>query len=132
TPSPGDNGKDNHLDILSNLKELGRMGNFSRPGHLGNVDEPLNAAFQLNKSSIIHQANDLALDPGADRIFIGDCVPGVRSELFHTERDSLFLGIELQNNHFDLLSHLDNFGRMTDPAPRHVTDVENPIDATEV
>ena len=55
------------------------MGNFSRPGHFGNMDEPFDAAFQLNKSSIIHQTYDLALDPRAHGIFIGDGVPGVRS-----------------------------------------------------
>jgi hypothetical protein len=32
--------ENNDLDILPNLKHLGRMGNLSSPRHLRNVDEP--------------------------------------------------------------------------------------------
>src|SRR5262245_23160880 len=120
--------EDDNFDILSNLRHFGRMGHFSGPRHLRNMDETLDPALQLNKGSIVHQTYDFALDPRTDGISFGDGVPGVRSQLFHAKGNSLLLGVELQHHNFYLLSHLHQLGRMIDPTPRHVTDVQDTID----
>src|SRR4029453_10633560 len=120
--------EDDNLDILSNLEHFGRMGNFSGPRHFRNMDEPFDPALQLNKSSIVHQTDDFALHPSADGISIGDGMPGVRSQLFHTKGDAFLLGIELQHHNFYFLSHLHKLGRVIDPPPGHVADGQDSID----
>src|SRR5262245_53884198 len=124
--------ENDHLDILSNLKHFGRMGDFSGPRHLRNMDESLNPALQLNKSTIVHQTDDFALHPSAHGISIGDRVPGVRSQLFHTQGNAFLLGIELQHHNFYFLCHLHKLGRVIDPPPRHVADVQDSIDTAEI
>src|SRR5262245_26421966 len=124
--------EDHNFNILSNLKHFGRMGNFSGPRHLRNMNESFDPALQLNKSSIVHQTYDFALNPSTHGISFGDGVPRVRSQLLHAKRNSLLLGIELQHHNFYLLSHLHQLGRMIDPAPRHVADVQDTIDTTQI
>src|SRR6185503_6081950 len=123
----------NHdFDLLAHLQKLGRMGDFARPGHLRDMHQSFDAAFQLHEGAVIHDADHFALDPGADGEFFRHGVPGVRRELFHAEGDSLLLGVELEHGDFDLFADLHDFGGMVDSSPGHVANVENAVDPAEI
>ena len=57
---------------------------------------------------------------------------GSAPSCFKSERDALTFAVELQNAHVDLFADLDDFGRMLDALPRHVGDVQQPVDAAQV
>src|SRR5215467_256832 len=121
-----------HLDILADLEELRGVSNLSRPRHFGDMNQPFDTAFQFNKRAVIHQADDLTLDPGTYRVFFRHRLPRVRGQLFHAERNSLLLRIKLQYNDFDLVSHLDDFGGMADTTPGHIADMKDAIDTSQI
>ena len=77
-------------------------------------------------------ADDLARDARADRILLGDVLPRVALELLEPEADALARPIDVENLDLELRADLHHLRRMRDAAPRHVGDVEQAVDATEV
>ena len=52
--------------------------------------------------------------------------------MLHAERDSLALGVDLEDLDLDGVVDLDDLARVRDPAPAHVRDVAQPVDPAEV
>ena len=126
------NAKHDDVDFVANLDQLRRMIHPLGPGHFGNVDEPFDAVFELHESTVGHHVDDLALDLVADRVLGFDTVPWARRELFQAQRDLFPLTIDVEDFDFDLVLDLNHVRRMTDPAPAHVGDVEQTVDAAQV
>jgi hypothetical protein len=57
---------------------------------------------------------------------------GSVGDLLEAEADALGLGVELEDLDLDLVADLEQLGRVVDPAPAHVGDVEQAVDAAEV
>src|SRR6266508_1077786 len=124
--------QDDHLDLLADLKDFRRMGDLSRPRHFGNMNQPLDAAFQFDESAVVHQADYLALHSRTDGIFFCHGVPRIGSELFHAQGNAFLLAVEFEHDDFDFFAHSNDLRWMVDPPPRHVADVENAVDAAEI
>src|SRR6476469_3171514 len=124
--------KYHHFYLLADLKNFRGMSHLAGPRHLGNVHQALYAALQLDESAIVHDADHLSLHASADRIFLRHGMPGVRSELFHPERDTLFFRVEFKHDDLDFFSYLDDFRGMIDAPPGHIADMENAVDAAEI
>src|SRR5690606_5674254 len=61
-----------------------------------------------------------------------DVLPRVREKLLQAERDALALPVDVQDLDIQLLADLDDLRGMSDPAPAHVRDVEQPVQAAQV
>ena len=59
-------------------------------------------------------------------------VHGSSRDLLEAERDALGLGVELEHLDANVVADLEQLGRVVDPAPAHVGDVEQAVDAAEV
>ena len=53
-------------------------------------------------------------------------------ELLQTQRDPLLVLVKVKDDNIELLIDLQNFGRMTDPAPGNVRDIQQTIDTTQI
>ena len=71
-------------------------------------------------------------DARADRILLGDILPRIALELLESERDALAIPIDVENLDLELLTDVHHLGRMLNAAVRHVGDVEQSVDATEI
>ena len=100
------------------------------PGHIGDMDKPIDALIQAYEGAEIGQAFDLALDLGPQRVLGFDQVPWVRRDLFHAERDLASRLIDIQHLGFHLIADRDNFRGMADfMRPGHLGDMDEPFDA---
>jgi hypothetical protein len=52
--------------------------------------------------------------------------------LFQAQADSLFLAVDIQHHHVDVLANLENLRGMADAAPAHIRDVQQPVDAVQI
>ncbi len=68
----------------------------------------------------------------ADRVLLLDVVPRVGLLLLQAQGDLLLLAVDVQDHDFDFLVDRDHFGRMADPLPAHVGDVQQAVDAAQV
>src|SRR5207249_5593476 len=120
------------LDVLVSLEHVGRFGDAFGPGQLGDVHQTFDSGFEFDERAVGDEVDDLAFDPRADRIFGFDIVPGIGQFLLETEADSFLLAIDVEHDDVDFLADFEDFRRMTDAAPAHVSDVQQTVEAVEV
>ena len=92
----------------------------------------LDAVLELHERAVRNHAHHLAVDLAADGVFHLDVVPRVAVALLEPERYALLFAVHFQNHHFDRVAHLEQFGRMIDPSPAHVRDVQQSVETIEV
>src|SRR5882724_2206896 len=96
------------------------------------MDQAFNALFQLDESAVVGNAQDAALDARANGIALRSVKPGVRRELLKAERNAQFFRIVLQNFYLNLIAHVNEVTRMREPAPGHVSDMEQAVNAAHI
>ncbi len=121
-----------HLDLLAGGDDLARVDVLLGPGHLGDVDQPLDAGFQLHEGAVVGDVGDAAGELGAHRVLGLDAVPGVGLELLHAERDALGVRVDLDDLHLDGVADRQDLARVRHPLPAHVRDVQQAVDAAQV
>ena len=124
--------QDDHLDLVADLDELAGVVDALGPAHLGDVHEPFDALLELDEGAVAHHVDDLAGDAGADRVLVGDVLPRAGALLLQAQRDLLAILVDVQDHDLDLVVDLDHVARVVDPAPAHVGDVQQAVDAAEV
>ena len=124
--------QDDRLDLLVQLDQLGRVLDPLVPGHLGDVNQPLDALLELHEHAVVGHRDDLAPHDRADRVGVAHVGPGILAQLLVAEADPLGVRVELEDADLHLVAHVEHLGGVVDPAPAHVRDVEQSVDATEV
>ena len=100
------------------------------PAQVGDVDEAVDAVFDLDEGAEVGEVADAALDNGAGGVFVAEALPGVLEELLHAERDAAIGGIDAENNGVDLVAGLDELGGMLEAlGPGHLREVNQAFDA---
>src|SRR4029077_14402799 len=121
-----------HLDLLRRRHDLAGVDILLGPRHFRNVDQAFDTGFEFDERAIVGDIGDAALETRADWIFRLDPLPWIVEQLFHAERDAVRLVIDLDDLHLHLLANIEHFGRMIDPPPGDIGDVQQPIDAAEI
>ena len=119
------------MDLVADRDDLlGRLD--VALGHLGDVDEALDAVADLDEHAERDELGDLALDDRADREVLDELLPRILRGLLEAERDALAVEVDVEHLHVDLVADLDDLGRVVDVAPRQLGDVHETVDAAEV
>src|SRR5512147_1122757 len=90
------------------------------------------AMFQFDERPAFRQAHHLAAHPGADRIPLSNCKPWILRLLLDPERYFLLFPVVLEHHHLNLIPDPENLGWMGYPAPGHIGNMEQSIDATKI
>ena len=124
--------EDDGLDLLVRLEHVGRFGDALGPGQFGDMDQPFDAGFEFDERAVGNQVDDPAFDFGADGVLLFDGVPRVGQLLLEAQADALFLAVDVEHDHVDVLADLEDFGGVADAAPAHVGDVQQAVNAVEI
>ena len=120
------------LDHVAHVDQLRRVLDALGPRHLGDVDQALDAGLELDERAVVGERDHLAADALADRVAHRRVAPRIGLDLLQAQRDALGLRVEAQHLHLDLVADLEQLARVVDPAPGHVGDVQQAVDAAEV
>src|SRR2546423_4043934 len=120
------------FDRLADRNELRRMTDVARPAHLADVNEAFNSGLELDERTVVRDRDDLPGHSRTDGIFFGNILPRVALELFQAEGDSFAIPVDVEDFDFQLLTDVHHLGRVLNAAVRHVGDVEESVDATEI
>jgi len=88
------------------------------------MDQAFNTFLNFDKRSVRDKVRDPSSHRGTDWESLFYLVPRVTLSLFETERHALFLLVDIENDNIDLLTNLEKFARMSEPAPSHISDVK--------
>src|SRR5579884_43732 len=103
-----------------------------RPCHLADMNEAFDALLQLDKSSVVGDAENASSNARTDWITLRGIEPWIRRELLKSERNALFVFVELKHLYVNLVADIHQIARMREPSPRHVGDVQQAIEAAEI
>jgi hypothetical protein len=120
------------LYLVALVEDLRRVLDALAPGHLGDVNQPLDARLELDERAVVGETDHLARHADTDRVALDRVAPRIGNQLLVAERDALGRRIVLEHDHVDLVADLHDFRRMRHTAPRHVGDVQQAVDTAEV
>src|SRR5262249_6632318 len=122
--------QDHDVDGVAFLHDLRRVLHALGPRHVGDVDQPVDSWLDLHERAEARQVPDFALNPGADRVFLGQNHPRILLRLLHAEPDLLYLLSALDTHRLDRFADRDDLRWMADVAsPAHLTDVDQTFNA---
>src|SRR5712691_5493335 len=124
--------EDHDLDLVAERDHLGRMHVLVGPVHLGHVHQSLDALLDLDESAVVGEIGHLAEKPRPGRITARQSHPGIFAELLQSERHAALLGVEREHIRDDLIADGEHLGRMLDPPPGEIGDVQQAVDSAQV
>src|SRR6266852_4632046 len=124
--------QDYAVHFVANVDQLRWMFHPLRPRHLAHVDQSLNALLEFYKGAVIGDADDASVDVRAHGVAVLRVQPRIRRELFEAQRDALLVYVVLQDLHLNLVADVDQIARVRQTSPRHVGDMQQPIDSAHV
>ena len=73
-------------DLFAFLKHLAGMADLASPGHVRDMEQAVDALFQLDERAVVGEVSDATLDDTLDRVGFANLVPRVVLSLLHTQR----------------------------------------------
>src|SRR5882762_117734 len=121
-----------HFDFLRGRDDLAGVHVLFGPRHFRDVDQAFDARFQFDERAVVGDVGDAAGEARIERILRLDALPRIVQQLLHAERNAVGLVVDLDDLDLDGLADAQHFGRVIDPAPGDIGDVQQAVDAAEV
>src|SRR4051812_15162435 len=121
-----------HFDFLRGRNDLAGVHVLLGPRHFRDVDQAFDAWLQFDERAVVGDVGDAAGEARVERILRLDALPRIVQQLLHAERDTVGLVVDLDDLDLDGLADGEHLGRVIDPAPGDIGDVEQAVDAAEI
>src|SRR5699024_2674348 len=124
--------QNHNFHYIANVNNFGRVDVFVGPIHFGNVYQAFNAFFDFNEAAVVGQVGHATSQFGTFRITFSDSYPRIFAQLFQAQRYTGTFAVELQHFNSDFVAHVDDFARMLNAFPGHVSDVQQAVNAAQI
>src|SRR5437879_8152592 len=121
-----------HFDFLRGRNDLAGVHVLFGPRHFRDVDQAFDARLQLDERAVVGDVGDAAGKARIERILRLDALPRIVQQLLHAERYPVGLVVDLDDLDLHGLADGQHFGRVIDPAPGDIGDVQQAVDAAEI
>src|SRR5260221_1127870 len=121
-----------HFDFLRGRNDLAGVHVLLGPRHFRDVDQAFDARLQFDERAVVGDVGDAAGEARVQRVLRLDSLPRIVQQLLHAERNAVGLVVDLDNLDLDGLADGEHFGRVIDPAPGDIGDVEQAVHAAEI
>src|SRR6266478_5946479 len=121
-----------HFDFLRGRNDLAGVHVLLGPRHFRDVDQAFDARLQFDERAVVGDVGDAAGKARVERVLRLDALPRIVQQLLHAERDTVGLVVDLDDLDLHGLADGEHFGRVIDPAPGDIGDVQQAVDAAEI
>src|SRR5213078_778948 len=121
-----------HFDFLRGGDDLAGVHVLFGPRHFRDVDQAFDAWLQFDERAVVGDVGDAAGKARIERILRLDALPRIVQQLLHAERDTVGLVVDLDDLDLHGLADGEHLGRVIDPAPGDIGDVQQAVDAAEI
>src|SRR5439155_12270553 len=117
-------------DLVALVDDLAGMGHFAHPAHVADMQQAVDALFDLDERAVVGQVAHDAADDGSRRVALSHLVPRIGLDLLHAQRDFLLLFVDIEDLHLDLVADRHDLAGMIDAfGPTHLADMDQALDA---
>jgi hypothetical protein len=95
--------EDDGANLLTLFENFGGVLDALGPAQVGDVDEAVDAVFDLDEGSEVGEVADATLDDGAGGVLVLELLPGIVLELLHPEGDAAVVGVDGEDDGVDLV-----------------------------
>ena len=121
---------DDAFDLFVLANDFARMSDLTNPAHVGNVEQTVDALFELDEGAVVGEVADGALDLRANGILLFDVLPRIVHGLLETEGDFLLILVDAKDDDVDFIAVVEHLIRMRDAlGPAHFANVNETFDA---
>src|SRR5260370_28364449 len=124
--------QDLHFDFLRGRNDLARVHVLLGPRHFRDVDQAFDARLQFDERAVVGDVGDAAGEARVERVLRLDALARIVQQLLHAELDAVGLVVDLDDLDLDGLADGEHLGRVIDPAPGDIGDVQQAVDAAEI
>ena len=121
-----------HFDFLRGRNDLAGVHVLLGPRHFRDVDQAFDARLQFDERAVVGDVGDAAGEARVQRVLGLDALPRIVQQLLHAERNAVGLVVDLDDLDLHGLADGEHLGRVIDPAPGDIGDVEQAVDAAEI
>src|SRR5258705_2590935 len=121
-----------HFDFLRGGDDLAGVHVLFGPRHFRDVDQAFDARLQLDERAVVGDVGDAAGEARIERILRLDALPRIVQQLLHAKPYVVGLSVDLDDLDLHGLADGQHFGRVIDPAPGDIGDVQQAVDAAEI
>src|SRR6266508_649339 len=122
--------RDNGIDLLALFQNFAGMLHSTRPGNIRDMDQPVNAVFDLNECSEVSQIPHAAMNPITDMITLANGLPWILLNLLHPQTHAACSGIDAQHLDLDRIAGThDLAGMLNALGPAHLGHMYQPFDS---
>ena len=121
-----------NFDRITGADQFAGMLHAFGPAHLRHVNQTFDAGFKFNERAVIGHARDFSIHARVGWKALFDRLPRIRQKLFEAERNALPITIKPQHFHLHRVADLEHLSRILQTTPRHVSHVQQAIDAAEI
>ena len=101
-------------------------------GQLGDMHEAFDAVFDGDEDTELNDLGDLALDDLARNVGAGEALPRIFLGGLEGQGDALTIEINVKHLDGDLVSDLDDLGRVIDVLPRQLGNVDQAVNTAQI
>src|SRR5579872_57578 len=120
------------LDLIPNIDQLRRMLHALRPRHLADVHQAFDTLLQFDECAVIRHADYTPGNMRSHRIAMFRIEPRVGCQLLEAKRNALLLFVVFENFHLNLIADIYQIARMSEPSPRHIRDMQQPVETAQI
>src|SRR4030088_3033638 len=121
-----------HFHFLRGRNDLAGVHVLLGPRHFRDVDQAFDARLQFDERAVVGDVGDAAGEARVQRVLRLDALPRIVQQLLHAERNAVGLVVDLDDLDLHGLADSQNLGRVIDPPPGDIGDVQQAVDAAEV
>src|SRR6478736_3377553 len=96
-----------NINSVTRIDDFAWMLDAFGPAHFRNVNQPFDSIFKFHKSAVISNARYSSINPRTDRETFLNAGPGIREQLFISQRHTLTFAIKLEDFHLDVIADME-------------------------
>ena len=97
------------MQLVVLLEQFRRMADFSRPGQVRDVQQAIDALFDLDERAVVGHVPHGTGNNGSRRVLLFDEGPGVHLGLLHAKGNFLLVSVNFKDNNLNIVAYFKQF-----------------------
>src|SRR5208283_3051707 len=120
------------LHRLAGFHYVARSSHPLGPRHFRNVNQTFNTGLDFHERAKVHKPGNGAAHAFARLVFFGNRIPRMWLQLLRADRNTMFVGVDLDNHGVDLLADREHIRGLVNALPGNFANMQQRVRSTDI